>query len=823
VTPAALSTAVQKARHAVSDDGEHQAVLQTEHGKGLRFVAEVTDLSPPGADLSVPETAQPLQKMAQPTLETDRSGSAGSAPKSLIAELKRRNVFRVAVAYGIVAWLLVEVASVVLPTVGTPDWVMKVLTFLVILGFPLALILAWAFELTPEGIKRESAVDPAESITHLTGRKLDFAIIGLLAVAVLFLVVDHYVLEAEPKPAEVAAEQVPAAAAVARGKSIAVLPFVNMSADANQEYFADGISEELLNTLAQIEDLRVVGRTSSFSFRDSDADLKEMGEALNVDVILEGSVRTAGDRVRITAQLNDAKDGFHLWSETYDRELTDIFAIQTEIATAIADALRVSLSSEERVRLVTPPTENLEAYQAYLLGKRRVAKWNDVALAESVDYFQQAIELDPSFALAYAGLADAYLWQAGISGLPRGEMIAKAEAAVDKAIALNDQLGEAYTQLAGVKHYRSDFEGAEAAYQRALKLNPNDAQTYSLYGYLLRDVDRTEDALALHRKALELDPLSATIIANVGHDLTCLGQFDEALVQYEKALEIDPDYSVATSISDHHWKVKGQLDQAVVWIAKAISLDPGSPLFSAWLGMLFMDLGGLDEGEYWIKRSIELSPETFWPNHTMQLLGVYHGDEGAALNYGRKALELEYYPGKFDWPELTLLRDHELRASRYPEVRALYETNHPELLNRGAPIMHNWNYQAAIDLALVLFRTGEQAHADLLLNRSFQFIQNRPRFGELGYGIADVEIYALQGNKRKALSALRQAIDEGWRYLWWYFLEHDPNLESLHDEPEYRAMVAEIEADMAAQLAHVREMERNGELAAILRDEANLH
>jgi TolB-like protein len=299
VTPAALSTAVQKARQAVGDDGEHQAVLKTEHGKGFRFVAEVTDLSPP-------ETAQPIQGTVQPTPEKDQPGSAGAAQMPLIAELKRRNVFRVAAAYGIVAWLLVEVASVVLPTFKAPEWVMQVLTFLVILGFPLALILAWAFELTPEGIKLETSVNRAKSITQQTGRKLDFAIIALLAVALVFVVVDQYVLEAEPEHAEVAAEQVLAAEPVAPGKSIAVLPFVNMSADADQEYFADGISEELLNTLAQFEGLRVVGRTSSFSFKHSDADLKEIGKALSADVILEGSVRTAGDRVRITALLVDA-------------------------------------------------------------------------------------------------------------------------------------------------------------------------------------------------------------------------------------------------------------------------------------------------------------------------------------------------------------------------------------------------------------------------------------------------------------------------------------------------------------------------------------
>jgi TolB-like protein/DNA-binding winged helix-turn-helix (wHTH) protein/Tfp pilus assembly protein PilF len=782
VTPAALSTAVQKARQAVGDDGEHQTVLHTEHGKGFRFVAEVTDLSTP---------------------ETDRSGSAGTAQIPLVAELKRRNVFRVAAAYGIVAWLLVEMASVVLPALHLPEWTITLLVFFAFAGFPLALIIAWAFELTPEGIKRETAVDPAESITHLTGRKLDFAIIGLLAVAVVFLVVDSYVLKDE---------KMSAAEPVARGKSIAVLPFVNMSADADQEYFADGISEELLNTLAQFEDLRVVGRTSSFSFRNSDADLMEIGEALNADVILEGSVRKAGDRVRITAQLNNAETGFHLWSETYDSELTDIFAIQTEIATAITDELRVNLSSEERVRLATPPTENLEAYQAYLLGKQLVAKWNVTTLAESVDYFQRAIELDPNFALAYVGLAESYFWQASITGLPREEMVAKAGAAIDRAIELDDQLGEAYNALAALKHEANDLEGAEAASLRALELNPNYPTTYTWYGFLLRDANRPEESLALHRKALELDPLSASAIVNVGLDLNHLGRFEEALIQFENALEIDPGYAGAHVVAGHYWLVEGRLDEAVVWIAKAISLGPGSPIFSASLGMLFLDLGDPNEGEYWIKRSVELGSGRFWSDRAMQLLRVYQGDELAEWKHGKGSAEISPLNDESDWPELTLMPGHELRWGRYPEGRLSYATSYSGLLKRDAPEVNNWNYQAAIDLALVLSKAGENEQANLLLDRSLQYIQTLPRLGEAGYGIADVEIYALQGKKQKALSALRQAIDEGWRALWWYYLNYNPNLESLHDEPEYQSMVAEIEADMAAQLARVREMERNGEL-----------
>jgi len=321
---------------------------------------------------------------------------------------------------------------------------------------------------------------------------------------------------------------------------------------------------------------------------------------------------------------------------------------------------------------------------------------------------------------------------------------------------------------------------------------------------------RYEEALALHRKAAELDPLSAGIILEVGADLESLGRFDEALARYQRALEVDPGYAAAyTYIGDHYRSVLGKLDEAVVWCAKGISLDPGNPSRSAFLGFLFLELGDFDRAESWIERSLELGPESLWPNLNMRELHLYRGDEATALDYARRAFALD--------PLIVpdFLRDHELRAGRYAEARALYEKRYPELLNEGDPTVDGSNWGTAIDLALVLSKAGDQEHADLLLNRSLGHIQTRPRLGESGYGIADVQIYALQGDKQKALATLRQAIDEGWRNSWRYSLKFDPTLETLHDEPKYQAMVKEIEADMAQQLARVREMERNGELEPI--------
>jgi tetratricopeptide (TPR) repeat protein len=309
-----------------------------------------------------------------------------------------------------------------------------------------------------------------------------------------------------------------------------------------------------------------------------------------------------------------------------------------------------------------------------------------------------------------------------------------------------------------------------------------------------------------------LDPLSALAAVLVGGCLDHLGRFEEGLVWFERAIEIDPSFSFGYGrIAGYYAFSLGRLDESVVWGRKAISLDPGDVPRFAFHGWNLLNLGGLDEAEYWINRSIELGSESWGPNFSMQLLHLYRGDEATALEYGYKALAI--YP--FDWPVFALLRDHDLRAGQYVEARTSFEESYPDLLNDDNPEIGISNYWIAINLAAVLSQTGEQQRADLLLDRSLKVIQSMPRLGAGGRLVSDVQIYALQGEKQKALSALRQAIDEGWRDLWWYYLKQDPSLESLHDEPEFQAMVAEIETDMAAQLARVREMERNGELEPI--------
>jgi TolB-like protein/DNA-binding winged helix-turn-helix (wHTH) protein/Flp pilus assembly protein TadD len=611
-------------------------------------------------------------------------------------------------------------------------------------------------------------------------------------------------------------------AELAPARSVAVLPFANISQDAAAVPFTNGIYDDILTRISKIRDLKVIARTTMERL-DPNLSAQEIGTMLGVAAVLEGGVQRAGDRIRINVQLIDCETEAHLWAETYDRELTteNIFAIQSEIAMTVADALQAELSPGEQDRIATVPTDNLAAYQTYLLGHQRLSKFTNAATSEAAGYFQQATELDPSYALAYVGLADTYVRQARWGGLPFMETLAKAQFMAENALALDDQLGEAHASLALIKDVRGNFEGAERVYRRALELSPNYAKAYDWFGIFLREkLDRTEEALAMQLRAAELDPLSPRILTTVGVSLESQGRFEEAFAWYERAYELDPmqDY-VNGAIGRYQWSVLGRLDQAVVWFRRAAFIDPDYPGLNIPLGEVFLDLGDPGRAAFWIERSIELNPRWSRGMGALSLLHLYRGDEVAAVNQARKVLAASPH----DWWSLSRLRNHELSAGRYAEARALYEEIHPELLSDDDPQVGRTNWVPAIDLALVLFNTGEKERADLLLEKSLLHIQNQSRFGNNGYRLMDVEIFALQGEKQKALSTLRQAIDDDWRRYWWYSFEHEPNLGSLRGEPEFQAMKEEIQADMAAQLAQVQEMEQAGELAAIPRDETALH
>jgi len=472
---------------------------------------------------------------------------------SFFAELKRRNVYKVAVAYGVVAWLLMQVASQIFPFFDIPNWVVRLIVLLLIIGFPVALIIAWAFEVTSEGIKRTEAADAAGQ----RSRGVAWIYVVLIGVALsvgLFFVGRYTAGHATPRPVTQPEArpgfQSEAATAIPE-KSIAVLPLLNESGDPSDEYFSDGLSEELIAALGQIRDLKVIGRSSSFRFKDRKEEPKTIGEKLGVSTLLEGTVRKQGDKVRSVAELINAADGTELWSRVFDRELKDIFAVQTEIAQAVAASLELTLLGSRDTTAANASTQNAEAHNAYLQGHFYFARRNVEDYRKAISFFDQAIRLDPDYALAYAERSEAWTFIGDLSTEQKKEAWAAARNDAEKAFAVGPNLAEAHAALGWVRFF-TEWKFAEglAELRRAKELAPANPTANDLLARVLVYLGQIQEDEKLARQAIELDPLAYLARGNLARILLAEGKLDEADGEARKSAELQP-----TAAGSHRWQV----------------------------------------------------------------------------------------------------------------------------------------------------------------------------------------------------------------------------------------------------------------------------
>jgi TolB-like protein/Tfp pilus assembly protein PilF len=453
-------------------------------------------------------------------------------PKKFFGELKRRNVYKVAVAYAVVAWLLMQIASQIFPFFEIPNWAVRLVVLLLIIGFPVALILAWAFELTPEGIKRVEDVAPNESITRRTGRKLDFLIITILLLVIAVFAYQRF------WPGQKIGTTAP-------DRSIAVLPFENRSEDKANAYFADGIQDEILTRLSKIADLKVISRTSTQHYKSAPENLREIASQLGVANIVEGSVQKNGDSVRVNVQLIKAANDSHLWADTFDRKLTDIFSVESEVAKAIADQLRAKLTGQEEQVIATKPTDNLEAYDAYLRGLAYTLKTTTTP-ANSLSaqkYLKEAVRLDPKFGLGWALLSyvDAVGYRT-VTLQPTVALREEARQAAETALTLQPNLGEALIAK-GYYHYSclKDYETAVRYFEQARKVMPNSSRIPESLAYVSRRQGKWDQAEAYFKEAERLDPRNVTVLGSRAATYVILRRFDEALRVLDQVLDITPD------------------------------------------------------------------------------------------------------------------------------------------------------------------------------------------------------------------------------------------------------------------------------------------
>jgi serine/threonine-protein kinase len=441
-----------------------------------------------------------------------------------LSELKRRNVLRVAAFYAAAGWLLVQIATQVLPVFDVPTWTMRIVVVAVVLGFPFALVFSWFYELTPGGLKRENEIDRSQSITRSTGRKLDRWIIGVLAAAVVALLANQFVPHKD-----------------ALSKAIAVLPLVNDTGDPDNEYFSDGLSEELISALAQIKELKVIGRTSSFHFKNTNEESKVIGAALGVGYLLEGSVRKSAGRARIAVNLVRAADGANAWSQIYDRTLPDIFAVQAEIAQSVAAALKVALLGDADKNPDAPSNQNVDAYTAYLQGRYYEQRYTAADLRKAIGFYDAAIRSDPHYALAYAALSTSWWALGDITGEDVAEANRKARAAAERAVAEDPNSAEGHAALGQILvSVDRNAKAAEAEYRRAAELAPASAGPKIGLASVIGDFGQIEEAVELLQQAVRLEPLSTNAHFDLARLLTSLGRYDEAAQSARKAIELQP-------------------------------------------------------------------------------------------------------------------------------------------------------------------------------------------------------------------------------------------------------------------------------------------
>jgi adenylate cyclase len=527
---------------------------------------------------------------------------------SLFTELKRRNVFKVGLAYSVAAWLVLQVAELAADSFEAPVWVMKMLITLLVLGFPLALILGWLFDLTPEGIRKEREVDRSQPAYQALGRKLNFAIIAVLVLAVAYFAWDKFHARAiltaqqpatttEPGPsidqqARIhAADRVPA-------KSIAVLPFATRSDQQADAWFSQGIHDDLLTQLAKIEDMRVISRTSVMQYANSTLPIRDIAAELSVATILEGGIQRAGDRVRINAQLIDAATDAHLWAETWDKELSasNIFEIQSELATLIATALKAELAPELQARIDDKPTKSLAAYDFTLRGRYLMDKeLSQENLEGAAAQFRQAIEADPEYAAAWAGLSQALLELVGWFYRDESEVLPEAWQAAERAIALDPNLTVAYLALGDLQRMTRQFEAGEQTFRKALALSPGSADTHARYSDLLRDARRFDESVVEIRRAVALDPHLMRIRESLLQNIYFSRDFPSTLREARILLELEPDAAGGWYWLSLAQTLLGQHTEAEQAMRRALEIDPGNSYYDVGLAFVYAFAGRDDE------------------------------------------------------------------------------------------------------------------------------------------------------------------------------------------------------------------------------------
>jgi adenylate cyclase len=712
----------------------------------------------------------------------------------LVAELRRRNVVRMAVLYVVAAWLIMQVAEVLIALAKLPDLIGPTTLILLAVGFPIAVIVSWFYEITPDGIRLEKDVDPGEPIMHVTGRRLDFLVISLLCAAVIIFAYDKWWIGPPPE------------------KSIAVLAFENMSADPEQEYFSDGLADTVLHMLAQVRDLRVAARTSSFQFRGQSVDVAKIGEQLNVGTILEGSVQRSGDKIRVTVQLIDVSNGYHLWSGNFDRELEDVFAIQDEIATAVVLALKASLLGDSAQDLSRGQTDNVDAYTEYLLGINDLDVASAEELASAIKHLQEAVRLDPDYALAYAMLGYAYFASTDAGYIRSAEGLPAGRAAANHALDIFPESSMALTALGLVELWDGNRDTAGQLLRKAVDVGPNDTFALNGYAILLSMDGRVAESVKMYRQILRLDPLSASALNGLPHVLTRQRKFSEASEAIARYKSVFPmSGTVAWREAYNEWQ-QGNFAAAAASFTDAYMLDmkdpeskkdPESP-FGA--GLMYLEMDMPTDARQWFNRAVEIDAQ-----HPVSLIAPI------ALNYYllqndeenvRLAREhLTNGTGRRMGSRifaLRALREHAATTGRYDSMLEVLENLYPYLFNDSPDDIVETRigkYFAGI----ALMQSGDVERGMRLLQSNLEVPPYREKYNVVT--LMDIGVRLWIGDTEGALDKVEEHSRSKYTsFLDKFELEHNSAFDPIRNEPAFIELLDEYRVNAAKQRQIIQAM-----------------
>jgi TolB-like protein len=725
---------------------------------------------------------------------------------SFFNELKRRNVFKVAAAYIIVGWLIMQAGDTLAPALHLPEWVNSLLAFFLLLGFPLALFFAWAFEMTPEGIKKEKEVDRSHSITQVTGQKLNYTIIALLVVALAYFAYDKFLLQPQINAESAVAAEEAAVASESAEQSIAVLPFVDMSANNDNEYFSDGLTEELLNILANIKELRVAGRTSSFAFKGKDEDLRSIGEKLNVVSILEGSVRKDDkrNRVRITAQLVNVENGYHLWSETYDRDLDDIFAIQGEIAHKVAQSLRITLLGEDEARLEQVASTEINAYDLYLKALQGLNEGGFVSLDKAVTHFQEVLTLDPTYTPAKVGLINAWTQMALTGAINRQQALERGMPLLEQVLAEQPHNSAARIQMATLRVFEGDNEAAEKEFIAALDDDPRNALGLKQYGRFLFDNGQVERGMELINAAVEMDPYSVLVLWQQCQTNAFLQRVEKSLAACERIKEIAPE----SPSGWYGWALahmfSGDIAHGIKGYVEAIERDPGDFEMIAAMSQFWVLMGDDNQAEQWLQRAEAIGAGQPIPTIARLKLLKYREQHDLARELTEKALAQKAEDRHGSQFRLRQTWAYELaRVGDYQAALLPFRENSPWAFEPELVLPKDWVYHTAdaIQIAALLKQADPTSERPEQLLEAVESVnaQTPPAWGLAASDLNSAAIASIRGEHETAMLWLNSAWDKNWRLGWRETLLNDAVFSQLKNKPGYRELVTRFELDMERQ------------------------